>query len=234
MLTHACIWKRGFNLAMVRLSDGAPAFTGCDGSGKPLQGHMHAYIFCECNPGQGDLGEIDHVTVNARSVFGRWDEAALRGWRGSWGRMIGMSRSSCRSWAARRTSPAVRCWPTPGDGFRARSSCPLMPTRACPGARLGGRGREHELSRLLGLAEFPEPMAGKGFHLALRHRPATATRLACGSHCLLRSAPGSSGGGQPQPAVPGSGCDIANKRPDMRIMIETPMCLKTGHTRGQM
>lgn len=50
-LTSSLQLAERIHLALVRLSGGAEVFTGCDGSRRPLQGHCHAHIFCECNPG---------------------------------------------------------------------------------------------------------------------------------------------------------------------------------------
>lgn len=48
-LTDAILLAERVHAALVELSDGSSVFTGCDESGRPLQGHAHAYILSESN-----------------------------------------------------------------------------------------------------------------------------------------------------------------------------------------
>ncbi len=86
-LTSSLQLAERIHLALVRLSGGAEVFTGCNGSRRPLQGHGHAHIFCECNlgPQQGRNGEVTHVTVYAPVGFAPEEENALQNLRDVWG-----------------------------------------------------------------------------------------------------------------------------------------------------
>jgi hypothetical protein len=76
-LTSALFLAERMHLALVNLSAGSCVFTGCDSSHRPLQGHVHAYIFCECDPERDGRGEITNITVYARLGFGPREKAAL-------------------------------------------------------------------------------------------------------------------------------------------------------------
>ena len=84
-LTSALFLAERIHLALVDLSDGSSIFTGCDSSRRPLQGHGHAHIFCECDPGRDGRGEITNVTVYARLGFGPRERAALESLSRIWG-----------------------------------------------------------------------------------------------------------------------------------------------------
>ncbi len=174
-LTAALSLAERIHLALVSLSDGAEVFTGCDGSRRPLQGHRHAHIFCECNPalGRGGQGEITHVTVYAPMGFAAGEQEALQRLKEVWGP------------GQDRTSLVLQGLGKPEDfgGFdlergespllaRSRawvSRTPFLPTRHAKRTRAGEPKRdarglqigspEHELRRLLRLAGFPEPVA---------------------------------------------------------------------------
>jgi CRISPR-associated protein Csb2 len=60
----------------------AAVFTGLDGAGKPLPGHLHAHIFCEAN---GPRDAITHITVWAEMGFDQEACLALRRLNKVWG-----------------------------------------------------------------------------------------------------------------------------------------------------
>ena len=80
LLTETIILAGTVHRALVELSDGSQVFTGCDSSHRPLQGHAHAHIFCESNPGlvRGGLGEITNITVFAPMGFDLMEQEALQ------------------------------------------------------------------------------------------------------------------------------------------------------------
>ena len=155
-------------MALVDLSDGCPTFTGCDSSRRPLQGHKHAYIFCESDINSGgENGQITHVTVYARSGFGLREQQALRSLGRIWGpeelevRLALQETGRADDFAG--SSPLFgrsRIWVSrtpflPGrHGKRTRAGVPKCDAR---GLQIGGP--EHELMRLLALAGLPEPVA---------------------------------------------------------------------------
>ena len=171
-LTSALLLADRIHLALVSLSKGAEVFTGCDSSGKPLQGHRHAHILCESNPalGRGSQGEVTHATIYAPMGFGQREQEALQGLREIRGRSVelallglGQPQDFGGLDAGRGQSPLLaksRTWV---------SRTPFLPTRHPKRTRSGEPKRdarglqigspEHELQRLLGLAGFPVPVA---------------------------------------------------------------------------
>ncbi|MDD1762134.1 MAG: hypothetical protein LUQ59_07855, partial [Methanothrix sp.] len=81
-LTSALPLAERIHDALVSLSDGAGVFTGCDELKRPLQGHRHAHILCECDDRQG---QITVVTVYARRGFSAQEREALEGLSRIWG-----------------------------------------------------------------------------------------------------------------------------------------------------
>jgi len=175
-LTSALLLADRIHLALVSISNGAEVFTGCDSSGKPLQGHRHAHILCESNPalGRGSQGEVTHATIYAPMGFGLQEQEALQGLREVRGRSgpcvrlallgLGQPQDFGGLDAGRGQSPLLaksRTW---------ISRTPFLPTRHPKATRAGAPKRdarglqigspEHELQRLLGLAGFPVPVAG--------------------------------------------------------------------------
>ena len=175
LLTDTIILAETVHRALVELSDGSQVFTGCDSSHRPLQGHGHAHIFCESNPGtgRGGKGEITNITVFASMGFGLQEQEALQRLKEVYVdcecsvqlALLGMGkpedfigtdpeRGQCpllaraRSWVS-RTPLLPTCHPK-----ATRAMCSKVDAT---GFQIGSP--EHELLRLLLLAGFPEPEA---------------------------------------------------------------------------
>lgn len=174
-LTETIIFAETIHRALVELSNGSRVFTGCDSSHRPLQGHAHAHIFSESNPGYGrcGLGEITHITVFAPMGFGLLEQEALQRLK-----EVYIDRESSLQLALLGLGgPEDFAGTDPERGqcpllARARSwvsHTPFLPTRHPKATRanvpkVDGTGfqigsPEHELLRLLELAGFPEPEA---------------------------------------------------------------------------
>jgi len=173
-LTDAILLTERVHAALVELSDGSATFTGCDGEGRPLKGHAHAYILSESNRalGRGGGGEITHVTVYAPAGFGPLETSALEDLREVCGfgleahlTLLGLGEPEDFGGtdANRGESPLLaesRSW---------TSRTPFIPTRHPKATRAGAPkldstglqigSPEHELRRLLRLAGLPEPEA---------------------------------------------------------------------------
>ena len=173
-LTDAIVIAERVHAALVELSDGSATFTGCDGEGRPLSGHNHAFILPESVEalGRGREGEVTSVTVYAPAGFGSRETAALEALREVRGDGIaadltllalGFPGDFGGTDAARGGSPLL------AESKTWTSRTPFIPTRHPKATRAGaakldpsGRqiaGPEHELLRLLALAGFPEPAA---------------------------------------------------------------------------
>jgi CRISPR-associated protein Csb2 len=174
-LTDAIFLAEKIHRTLVSYSNGSPVFTGCDESGKPLEGHRHAHILSESNIGlgKGRRGEITHVTIFAPMGFGNEERRALDGLTKLWGHgghdvqliLLGVGRPEDFGGldASRGESPIL------AESERWISRTPFVPTRHPKAThsgepKLDSNGRqlgspEHELVRLLELAEFPEPFA---------------------------------------------------------------------------
>jgi CRISPR-associated protein Csb2 len=159
--------------ALVYLSNGSMVFTGCDLEGQPLQGHGHARILCESNPGSGRglRGEVTHITVFAGIGFQERNRGALRALSrvlGSDGRSVtlklegfGLPEDFCGRIFGKGSSPLL----TKARSWVSRT--PFIPTRHPKVTRAGKPklddsglqigGAEHELRRLLDLAGYPAP-----------------------------------------------------------------------------
>jgi len=164
-LTSALFLAERIHLALVDLSDGSSIFTGCDSSRKPLQGHGHAYIFCECDPGRDERGEITNATVYARLGFGPRERAALESLSRIWGPgdlevELGLQKlgrpedfrgcallGKSRSWVSRTPFLSTR------HPKRTRAGAAKLDAS---GLQIGSP--EHDLLRLLGEAGFPRPV----------------------------------------------------------------------------
>ncbi len=165
-LTSALLLAERIHLALVDLSDGSSTFTGCDSLRRPLQGHRHAYIFCESDP-DSITGEITGAIVYARMGFDPRDQEALQKLGRVWGpgdlevKLALQGLGSGEDFAEK--SPLLarsRSWISrtpflPGrHAKRTREGVPK-----CDGRGLQIGGPEHELRRLLSLAGLPEPLA---------------------------------------------------------------------------
>ncbi len=165
-LTSALLLAERIHYALVDLSEGSPVFTGCDSFHRPLQGHQHAYIFCESDPNSGAC-EITGAIVYSRMGFGQKDQEALQRLSRVWGpeglevnlALQGLGSredfaqespllARSRSWVSRTPFLSGR------HPKRTRAGVPKVDGR---GLQIGGP--EHELRRLLELAGLPEPLA---------------------------------------------------------------------------
>lgn len=165
-LTSALLLAERIHLALVDLSDGSPTFTGCDSLRQPLQGHRHAYIFCESDP-NSITAEITGVIVYARMGFDLKDQEALQKLGRVWGPGDLEANLALQGLGSREDFPEEspllarsRSWVSrtpflPGrHAKRTRAGVPKVDGR---GLQIGGP--EHELRRLLALAGLPEPLA---------------------------------------------------------------------------
>lgn len=80
-ITQALSLGNRMHLALVKWSDGAPVFTGCDDNGKPLTGHQHAFYLSEPS---GSRGEIRYINIYAPMGFGLTERKALERLRSVW------------------------------------------------------------------------------------------------------------------------------------------------------
>lgn len=159
------------HLALVDLSNGSSTFTGCDSSRRPLQGHRHAYIFCESNEDsdsyKGKHGEITDLTDYARFGFGPDEVSALQRleriwWPGDLEIRLALREMGC-------IDDFADISPLFGLSRKWVSCTPFLPGRHAKQTRAGAPkcdvqglqigGQEHELRRLRGLAGQPEPLA---------------------------------------------------------------------------
>ena len=165
-LTSALLLAERIHYALVDLSNSSQVFTGCDSSRQPLQGHRHAYIFCESDP-DSIRGEITGAVIYARMGFDAEDQAALQRLGRVWGpqdlevNLVLEGLASREDFAeespllARAKSWISRTPFLPGrHAKRTRAGVPRCDAR---GLQIGGP--EHELLRLLALAGLPEPVA---------------------------------------------------------------------------
>lgn len=148
--------------ALVKRSECAEVFTGRSPSGEPLEGHRHAYIFCEPDlSGQW----IREVTVFAETGFDDATRQALESLRGIWGRgghdlkaVLTFSGSQCEAAGQSSLFESSREW---------ISLTPFVPTRHAKTFR-DGRPKldenslqigspEHDLRRLIQARQLPIP-----------------------------------------------------------------------------
>jgi CRISPR-associated protein Csb2 len=174
-LTDAVSLAERIHIALVSRSDGVSVFTGCDESGKPLEGHRHACILCESNPslGKGRRGEITHITIYAPMGFDSDARKSLDGLTRVWGHgghdiqliLLGVgqpedfagldaSKGACpmlaesMSWVSRTPFVSTR---------HPKATKTGVPKLDDNGLQIGSA--EHELRRLLKLAGYPSPCA---------------------------------------------------------------------------
>jgi CRISPR-associated protein Csb2 len=166
LLTSALPLAERVHAALVSLSDGASVFTGCDELKRPLKGHRHAYIFCECDDRKSCAGEVTEITVYARLGFSQREQKALEGLGRIWGPQEGPQVSLAPLGLGRPEDFS-------GSALLARSrmwasSTPFLPTRHGKVTRRGVAklderglqigGAEHDLLRLLTKEGLPEPV----------------------------------------------------------------------------
>lgn len=164
-LTSTIFLAERIHLALVDLSDGSSIFTGCDSSRRPLQGHGHAHIFCECDPSRDGRGEITNVTVYARLGFGPRERMALE----SLGRIWGPGELEVELALQKLGRPEdFRCCALLGKSRSWVSRTPFLSTRHAKHTRAGAVKLDasglqigspvHDLLRLLGEAGFLRPV----------------------------------------------------------------------------
>lgn len=165
-LTSTLLLAERIHLALVDLSDGSPTFTGCDSSRRPLQGHRHAYIFCESDP-DSIRGEITGAIVYSRMGFILKDQEALQSLERIWG-PEGLEVNLALQGLGRREDFAGES-PLLARSKSWVSRTPFLPGRHPKCTRAGAAkcderglqigGPEHELRRLLALTGLPEAAA---------------------------------------------------------------------------
>ena len=178
-LTDAISFSERIHVALVSRSNGSYVFTGCDESGKPLDGHRHAFILCESNLslGKGRRGEITNVVIHAPMGFELRDRQALDSLTRVWGhgghdvQLILLGVGQPEDFAGLDTAKGA-C-PILAESQRWISRTPFVSTRH-PKATKTGISKldenglqigspEHELRRLLMLAGFPSPSSVEAF-----------------------------------------------------------------------
>lgn len=157
--------------ALLSKSDALTVFAGKDESGKPLEGHVHAHIFCESNGGK--RGEITHVTLYAPLGFDADAKRAIMSLEKLWGQrghdiqLILLSTGQPEDFAG-FDDKAGEC-PLFEKSRVWISRTPFVPTRL-PKTNRNGRPRfgadelqlgspEHDLRRLIKLAGFADPLS---------------------------------------------------------------------------
>lgn len=172
-LTDAISFAERIHMALVNRSNGSSLFTGCDESGKPLEGHGHAFILCESSLGlgKGMRGEITHVVIHAPRGFQLQDRQALDSLTRVWGhgghdvQLILLGVGQPEDFAGLDTAKGACPILAKSQSWVSRT--PFVSTRHPKATKTGvpkvdGNGLqigspEHELRRLLMLAEFPSP-----------------------------------------------------------------------------
>ena len=155
--------ERVHQALVARFKDGpAPTvFTGLGPDGKPLEGHRHAFIFCEAN---GVRDAVTHVTVFAREGFDATARRALESLQRVWGhgghdlQLVLLGFGDADTFSDCRLLAESKVW---------RSLTPFVPTRH-PKAHRDGRPKldaegwpigspAHDVRRLLTEAGLPLP-----------------------------------------------------------------------------
>ncbi len=174
-LTQSLPLAEKVHQALVEHSNGSSIFTGCDSQRRPLKGHAHAYIFCESNRclGKGDDGEITHITVYSSNGFGPEDRAALQKLTRVYGGdipdvslfLLAIGEAEALGGA----DVGLGQCPMLASSRRWVSRLPFIPSRhpkvtragkaKCDDTGLQIDSPEHELRRLLKLANLPEPLS---------------------------------------------------------------------------
>jgi CRISPR-associated protein Csb2 len=164
-MTSSLFLAERVHLALVDLSNGSSIFTGCDDSRKPLHGHGHAHIFCECDPRRDGKGEITSVIVYSRLGFGPQEREALQSLGRVWGPGGLEVELELQKMGGREEFAGCALL---GENRNWVSHTPFLPTRHPKRTRAGALkvddtglqigSPEHELRRLLRLAGFPNPV----------------------------------------------------------------------------
>ncbi|MBU1197283.1 type I-U CRISPR-associated protein Cas5/Cas6 [Candidatus Micrarchaeota archaeon] len=157
-LKHALSLAERIHQSLVKLSNEELVFTGCDEERRPLEGHQHAYIFCESTDAPSRSRKtVNYVTVYAQMGFNENAERALRGIEKVWGHGGHDIRLMLLAVGDKKTFDGV---PLFSKSLRWKSSTPFVPTRypkftragkpkidTISGLQIGSP--EHDLSRLL-------------------------------------------------------------------------------------
>jgi len=168
-LTQAISVAERIHQTLVRFSNNAPVFTGLNQTGKPLQGHRHAHIFCESTSYRGG---INRVTIFAPDGFDESARRALDKLRKVWGhgghdlQLILLGMGDKKDFAGREVS-RDQC-SLFAEATEWRSLTPFVATRH-PKTNHSGRPKlderglqigssEHDLRRLIREAGLPEPV----------------------------------------------------------------------------
>jgi CRISPR-associated protein Csb2 len=173
-LTETILLAEKIHAALVSLSNASSVFTGCDKLGKPMQGNIHAHVFCESNKGlgKGNGGEITHTTIYAPMGFEPNDQKALEDLSEVWGEngleiyVILLGLGQPQDFGGPDHGNA-QC-PLLSKSQIWVSRTPFLPTRYPKVTRAGAAkvdaaglqigSPEHEIRRLLKLEHLPEPI----------------------------------------------------------------------------
>lgn len=170
-LTETMLLAQRVHRALVELSNGSAVFTGCNDSRRPLQGHVHAHIFCESNPypGQEEKGEITNISIYAPMGFKTAEEQAIQRLKKIYEDHKTIAQLVFQDMGVPADFSKACASPLFARSKSWVSHTPFLPTRHPKATRAGvpkvdSSGRqigspEHDLLRLLHLAGFPEPQA---------------------------------------------------------------------------
>jgi CRISPR-associated protein Csb2 len=152
----------------VKISNGAPVFTGKTADGRPMRGHRHAHIWCDP---AGGHSEITRVTVFAHHGFDERARDALKRLRSVWGHGSHDLQLILLGLGDAQTFPDVK---TLGESVVWDSLTPFVPTRH-PKIHRDGRPKldaegwhigspAHDLRRLIIEAGLPVPAKIEDHH----------------------------------------------------------------------
>jgi CRISPR-associated protein Csb2 len=174
-ITEAVSVAERIHQSLVKISNGAPVFTGKTAEGRPMTGHRHAHIWCEV---VGERSEITRVTLFARDGFDQTARDALKRLRSVWGHgghdlqliLLGLGDAE--------TFPDTKAL---GESVVWNSLTPFVPTRH-PKNHRDGRPKldadgwhigspAHDLRRLIIEAALPVPAKIEDCHaIQVGHR----------------------------------------------------------------
>jgi CRISPR-associated protein Csb2 len=160
-ITEAVSVAERVHQSLVKISNGAPVFTGKTSDNRPMADHRHAHIWCET---VGERGEITCVTVFARDGFDQTARHALKRLRSVWGhgghdlQLILLGLGEAETFADVKPLGQSAVW---------KSLTPFVPTRH-PKNHRDGRPKldaegwhigspAHDLRRLIIEAGLPPP-----------------------------------------------------------------------------